>query len=41
MKIHCFFFGCSWDSGVEMPLGRELVRMQVCQRCRAHRVVSV
>lgn len=40
MKIRCLFFGCRWDAGVVMPLGPELVRMQVCLLCGSHRVVS-
>ena len=40
MRLICLLKGCRWDAGVVMPLGPELVRLQVCQRCRAHKVVA-
>lgn len=40
MRLICLLTGCRWDAGVVMPLGGELVRMQVCLCCGSHRVVS-
>jgi hypothetical protein len=40
MRLICLLTGCRWDAGVVIVLGGEQLRLQVCMRCSAHKLVG-